>query len=259
MNKTTALGLAAFLTLAAGCGDFSRQDVCLPNANDCAVPFYDKNNPAPTDLPFGNGPNPGYVDCNAFREEYDNGTPKNANACKPKNGAHAGRIGGVESSKVPVVINEVLVDPEGPNAGNQSIELWNVGKPDFDLSGFIIDCDAGRAELPAGTILPTASFLTIHVGSAGLDRLGEVFLADLGTLNDHQGYVAFITPGGIIADYVQWGGGGQALEQFAAREGQWTPREYCLPPAEGYSLIFAGVGNSSRDFAAARPTLGKPN
>lgn len=79
-----------------------------------------------------------------------------------------------------VLINEVLTDAAGADAGQHWLELVNLGATDLDLGGWELQVapttwpELGDGiSLPGGTILPAGGFLVIHEVDAVLTNLPE--------------------------------------------------------------------------------------
>ena len=69
-----------------------------------------------------------------------------------------------------VLINEVMIDPDGTDGTNEWMELCNNGEEDVDVSGWIVQ-SAGtppftnKYEIPAGTVIPTGGYLLLAPGT----------------------------------------------------------------------------------------------
>ena len=94
------------------------------------------------------------------------------------------------------VFNEVLYDPIGNNAGNQRIEIKNVGDATADIGGWWFCRRFTYTRLPAGVTIPPGGIIVIHVGEAGTDTPTEIFLANMASLNaNNSDLCLYITSG----------------------------------------------------------------
>ncbi len=233
----TNLGIFCFWTfLISGCGDFATTNSCTPNAD----PTCQADNPAQFTLPNLTGPNPQF--------------PIPQNAPPARNGRFLGGPG-----LTPVLLNELFLDPMGLNANRQQVELWNSGNIDFNLSGYTLNLSEQKIVFSQDQIIPAGQFLVIHLGQVGFNDTNDLFHSQIQEVDSKQGFAALITDTGVIADYVQWGTTGQALESYAVQEKQWSAKKACAVPVEGTALSLIGGGNEVSDFAARFPTLGAPN
>ena len=78
-----------------------------------------------------------------------------------------------------VIINEIMFDPRGEDAGREWVELWNEGKESASLSGWLI---TNRSAAPAVKLpdwkLPAGAFLVVYLGHnevVGPFGVGSVF------------------------------------------------------------------------------------
>jgi hypothetical protein len=99
-----------------------------------------------------------------------------------------------------LVINEIHADPAPDLAGDANgdgtrdgsedefVEFYNVGSSDLDLSGFTVEDGFGlRHTFPAGTIVPSNSFITVFGGGTPTGITGLVQVASEGGLGLNNG------------------------------------------------------------------------
>ncbi len=198
--------LAFTAVLATACGDYAnslRGDPFVPNGTG----------PNPNNLPNANGvPNPG------------------------SGGGHAVSVS-------PVVISEVLVDPNGPNAGYQFAELWNTGATSLGLGGWKLTAGNSTFPFPYGCNLSAGGRVVVNLGAAGATTSLEQFAPSFGELLG-AGSLALLRGGSELVDFVQWGSSGQAYEAAAASAGRWTAGYALNVPAEGLSLHYDSAGGN---------------
>lgn len=164
---------------------------------------------------------------------------------------------------------EVLVDPVGPNAGAQVVELTNQEFLPVDLSGWFLVTSAGSYALPA-SVLPAQGVAQLHLGQSGTSTPTDLFLPSVPPLASVDSLALFrsaaTTNPADLVDFVAWGGG-QTSIVVAVQAGQWpSPQDTVpLPGQQGCTIgHFDRVNYGSRDRAAAwffdcTPTLGARN
>ncbi|MFQ5674792.1 MAG: lamin tail domain-containing protein [bacterium] len=160
-----------------------------------------------------------------------------------------------------IVINEVFYDPIGSNAGNQLVELKNIGSAPFDLDGWWLCARQDYAQIPKVTI-QGGEFLVIHIGATGSNTTTDVylpFMLPLQSITDLNLYrnSNFSDPASMI-HFVQWGGVPPTSRQSEAlAKGLWTAGDFVPGVAEGHSIEYDGEGNTSNDWTdQATPTIG---
>ena len=127
-----------------------------------------------------------------------------------------------------VLINEVLADAVGADAGQHWIELVNLGTADIDLGGWELQVAPSTwpnfgegLSLPGGTILPAGGFLVIHEDATEFTNLpvGAPILVvaagelDLGNGSSEDG-LRLMDCGGNEADALAYGPTGTAGVEF---------------------------------------------
>ncbi len=156
-----------------------------------------------------------------------------------------------------VVINEVLYDPPGADAGGEFVELFNPGPEAVDLAGFRLEfangADGPAWQLrwegtPADRLEPGAIFLVVDEGWTGPPGQAEVRLA----LQNGPDAVRLVSPAGTT-DTVGWGD----LAHPELAEGAPAPDVAGLALArrpDGHDS-----GDNARDFRQNGPTPGQLN
>lgn len=201
------LALFALVTLTAACGDYAntvRKDVSVPQSNG----------PNPQNLPNPNTvPKPN--------------TPQ-----------------GYAVSPSPVTIEEVLVDPIGPRAGNQYVELFNASLYEADIGGWILTDGIHSHTFGYGFRVAPGARVLVHVGTAGIDTQADQFAPSFSVLQD-AGSLALLRNGTELVDFVQWGADGQLFEVSAEQVGEWLSGDFVNLPTQGQSFHYDGTANDS--------------
>lgn len=163
------------------------------------------------------------------------------------------------------VLNEILYDPVGANAGNQLIEIKNIGNATADIGGWWFCNRLSYSQLPTGVTIPPGDIIVIHVGKSGPNTSTDIFLSNMVSLNASASDVSFyfnstFTSSSSIRDFVQWGSGGNGRESVAVNAAIWTAGDFVPDVTEGHSIEYDGDGNSSSDwFDQPVPTIGQEN
>ncbi len=163
-----------------------------------------------------------------------------------------------------IVINEVLYDPIGTDAGNQLIEVKNIGTGTVQLTDWWFCARQSYVAIPSITIGP-GEFLVVHVNATGTDTPTDVYLPFMLTMQSVSDLALYFDSNSFnpssIVDFVQWGGVppvGRQTEAVAA--GQWAEGEFVPSVAEGHSISYDGSGNAAEDwYDDLSPTLGNEN
>ncbi len=141
------------------------------------------------------------------------GSAGTANGCEGSGGSGSGDDTGVAGDcdwTDEVKINELMVNPDGSDAGNEWVELYNAGSQSYDLSGWKLawyksstSSYSGTASLPSGTSLAAGEFLLI-----GDENVSNTDVsADLDMGNGSNGDGAYLLEcGGDVMDAVIYGG-----------------------------------------------------
>lgn len=177
-------------------------------------------------IPSSNGPNPGNL--------------PNPNTVPKPLTPH-----GYAVSLSPVTIEEVLVDPMGPNAGMQYVELFNASLYEADLGGWVLTNGQDSFTFAYGFKVASKARVLVHIGTAGTPDSGNQFAPSFGELDPAQGSLALLRAGSDVVDFVQWGNSGQPLEGAAVLVGEWLGGDYVLRAAEGRSIHYTGTASNS--------------
>jgi len=168
-----------------------------------------------------------------------------------------------------IEVQEVLVDPVGPNAGAQQIELRNLDGLPVDLFGLNLVTSNNALVLPS-VVVPGDGVVVLHLGAAGSNSPTDVYLPGAVPLQSSDVVALFRNQNHLdpnaITDFVSFGGGQQAI-QVAVTAGIWpgTLDTVALPTVEGASIAhYADYLLGSREdpdawFADTTPTLGTAN
>ena len=154
-----------------------------------------------------------------------------------------------------IVINEVLYDPAGADAGAEIIEIVNLGSSPQNLTGMSLCVNAGPVSrvywgFPNGTSIPAGGIIQVHWMTNGANTATDLFtgtaasnfgcLAPFLMSNTHGSVAIYSIPASNclgfgfaanIVDFVQYGAGGTIREPVAAGAGSWRPG----PPATSWS------------------------
>lgn len=159
------------------------------------------------------------------------------------------------SSHAALVINEVLYDPDGPDAGREFVEIRNTGRYAAPLSGLTIE--AGNGARPDdwdpvwsgprdGSIPPDGIY------RVGLDGPGTGEPAELGLQNGPDG--VRLSREGFVLDRCGWGdlAHPEYFEGHPAR---------AVRAGMSLARVDDGVDtdDNAADFVEANPTPGRPN
>jgi hypothetical protein len=166
-----------------------------------------------------------------------------------------------------VRITEALVNPMGADAGQQVVEIANLGSSAVSISGWRLAAGAEVATLPGGLALAGGQRYLIHLSADGAnDALhfytGSSFAPVDAAAHSLALYAASgaLTDPAAMRDFVQWGAAGQPHESVAANASLWTAGEYLPISSEGNSMQLCGtVSGTASSWLESSPTLGGPN
>lgn len=146
-----------------------------------------------------------------------------------------------------VFINEIVIDPAGPDAGNQYVELVNAGPGPVDLLGWSICTDFHYRAFPAGARIPPFQTYLIYLGRTGVSDTATtwntgpyVTLGPSGSFGLYHSVGGFTTPANL-EDFIQWGSTGQDLENVGLAAGLWSAGLAITPGGEGSAIAFTGL------------------
>ena len=148
-------------------GDPENEDGILDESGQAATSVADQpgNDESLARAPDG-------ADTNASGDDFGicgvpGGTPGETNE-------NCGGGGSCDPASVPVTINELLVDPDGADDGQEWIELFNDAAAEVNVSGWSIVWYKGSMDSPDGVVLPVGT--TIPAGGHLL--IGDVLVDD---------------------------------------------------------------------------------
>ncbi|MEO0479095.1 MAG: hypothetical protein AAF196_06410 [Planctomycetota bacterium] len=161
-------------------------------------------------------------------------------------------------------IEEVLVDPVGPDAGNQIIEIRNVtGAPYAPVDQWIC-VPFDYAQFPTIEV-DEGEVVRLHIAASGTNTATDWFLPTLSPLSAAETVMLFrgfdFGASDRIVDAMSFGGGMARINQ-AIQIGEWSDANdsVSLPAVEGWSISFGGEGVGSEFwYVDASPTLGQTN
>ena len=164
--------------------------------------------------------------------ETPESTPASTSASTPEPGASAvpslsppaAGTPGAPPVYLPVLISELLYDPEepGPDAHAEWVELHNPGTSPVELGGWILEDGSARDRLPAHR-LPAGGFALVAASEASARALRARGAAVLllpdgrigGGLGNEGDVLRLRDPTGAERDAVSWGGNLEALDPAA--------------------------------------------
>lgn len=173
------------------------------------------------------------------------------------------------SAMAQIRITEILVDPSGPNDGNQLIELTNLGGGTVDISGYYICQNFKYLKFPVGASLDPGETYIIHHRAVGTNDANNWYTANTSnSLTElvvaQESYAiyssaAFASSAAIVS-YVGWGAGGQDRENVAVGAGIWSAGDFAPVAPEGKSIQLCNpTGYAGSDWFVADPTIGGDN
>jgi hypothetical protein len=156
----------------------------------------------------------------------------------------------------PVVIQEVLVDPAGPNAGSQYVELLNATSTAADIGGWTLTDGFSSHTFGYGFTVAAGERVVVHLGAGGTDTNLDQFSPSFNELSA-TGSMALLQSGIDLVDFVEWGAINQNFEATAAQLAEWSVGDFVTPPAEGLSFHYDGTANNSTAWYAGNLTPGQ--
>jgi len=148
--------------------------------------------------------------------------------------SYAGKLGSI------LILNELLFNPNGPDGGNEWIELTNPSNETRNISGWMISNKTGIAvvSLPNWDV-PGYAYLIVHFGNGTNDsnftdgsghfyynHTGEIF----NNSKDECGLFNSIPGNSSIIDFISWSSDEQPSKgeafKYAINAGRWTSGDY---------------------------------
>ena len=161
-------------------------------------------------------------------------------------------------------LSEVMLDPAGPDAGNQYVEITNLGPAEVNLSTWSICTQIQYRQFPqTARIAPYGTFL-IYLNRSGTpaDTVSTWHTGPYVTLTANGSFGLYHSVGGYttpfyMEDFVQWGSAGQHLENVAIAAGIWSAGNSLTVPPEGSVLSYKGTKSLPHpvaDYAVEAPS-----
>jgi hypothetical protein len=164
-------------------------------------------------------------------------------------------------------IDEILVNPVGPNAGNQLIELRNT-TGSLNLDGWQLVTGANVLALPPVSV-PIHGVVLVHLGAAGTNTSSDLYFPNAAPLSTSDSIALFrdvpITAPTNLVDFVSFGGGTTTL-QLALQMVLWAGPQATIPVPQGQGVTMARLDNPGIPSRSPKswywdhtPTLGSRN
>jgi len=141
-----------------------------------------------------------------------------------------------------VVIDEVLYDAIGADAGNEWLEFYNTSGTPRVLTGLFVRLDVTSIpyQFPEFTLQPHA-YVVLHTNVTGTDTAADLYPPQpLANMGNTGGSVSFCRTDPPTAenfiDFVQYGAGNQTWENTAVEAGIWTEGDFVTGVIEGSSM-----------------------
>lgn len=166
------------------------------------------------------------------------------------------------------IINEVLVDPTGPDEGSEFVEL--LGTPGASLASFVL-----RAAAPDGTLvglslvftaahrIPLDGYLVVGDDTGGATSVANVDVETSTALDNSGGALQLLDAGGAILDALGYGALTSATDSSQGLPLVETALSDTVSVLEGASMSRDATGSDTDDndsdfFSDPTPTPGQP-
>jgi hypothetical protein len=165
-----------------------------------------------------------------------------------------------------VVINEIYSDPPGTDPGYEWVELFNAGKSDIDVSGWLLDRALSswstRYTLPESTVIAAGTFLVI--GDEFVESTGPLLISEtplgLGNAGSTGDAVRIVNGLGAAVDTVIYGynNDDEFLDDTGIIATSLAP---VADSGDSIGRVTDGIDSddSGADFKAGQPTPGLSN
>jgi hypothetical protein len=158
-----------------------------------------------------------------------------------------------------LVLNEVVADPVGPNAGTTLVEVHNGHSFGANLTSWRWSTAGVTGPFAPNQTIPAGGYLLIHLNTTGTNDNANLYTGaspDLdpaaGSFTIYKNSADFSNPANL-ADFVQWGAPGQADESAAVLASEWTASDFIPQLPEGHSHGYTGIGNGSGSWCDQNP------
>jgi plastocyanin len=185
--------------------------------------------------------------------------------CRPHCGMMAGSITMFGSG---IAVSDFRIT-EAHFAIQGFIEIANIGSVAGNLGQYRLSIDGAAALLlPQVDIdVPAGGRVTVHLNETGANSNTQVYFQGLTLPRSGSAalYVpntvnASLTAADMMADFVQWGAGGEPLEDVADAANYWTPGDFVEVVADGRSIAYCpttpGQRGADQWLGIAVPTPG---
>lgn len=165
----------------------------------------------------------------------ESSTPKSKNSLRQK--TEADTLSNEFQKDYPdnIVFSEILPSPEGPDAENEWIELFNKNDFDVDLSGWKITDSVGATKtfvLPGKTTIGALGFLVVSRPETKI------------TLNNEGDSLKMAKPDDVSADEITYGKA-PSNQSYNVTENGWSWSKTLTPNAK--NIIFLGSNEKKED------------
>jgi hypothetical protein len=176
---------------------------------------------------------------------------------------------------VPVVINEILVDPAGENSQRCEVELKNLLTDEpFSLASCKLCLESSAAPgstrcyaFPASASIQPGSYSIVHLNRAGITSGINVYTGAFQDLETLRGSLTLVVSGNEndpnnLIDYLRWGAEPGYGESLAVSAGIWTAGTSIDVSLlrDGASVAYSGQGDAPDSYRVdTTPSMGQDN
>ena len=176
--------------------------------------------------------------------------------------------------RVPLVINEVLIDPRGEEPGMGAVELKNRFREAVDVEGYTLCVEIPVVRLglrcfsiPSSLIVPPDGFLIVRWNSPGVSDENTVFTGSVLDFHPSGGSLSLYvfeddSNEHNLVDYVRWGDIASDRESQAALVGIWPVGDSVDVAGiqDNTSLAYSGDGDTAASYRLDdSPSIGEEN
>lgn len=138
-----------------------------------------------------------------------------------------------------VVINEVMVNPDGTDTGLEWIELYNTGTEEVVLSSYDLYAAGSYYTFGSFTLNPGA-YVVVHINLSGLDTVTDLYQDISGNMSNTSGTIALFSgtthSSSTIVDFIRYGATATTWQSAAVATGIWNSGDYVPVVSEGNSM-----------------------